>query len=81
MKENLIQPKSYEFAKKIVFLYQELKRKKEFELGSQLLRSYWLRLLRDTQILDSATSQRYISECEEILRILGSIRKTVGINS
>lgn len=39
MKENVIQNKSYEFAKSIVLLYQKLKAKKEFEFASQILRS------------------------------------------
>jgi len=38
--ENIIQLKSYAFAKEIVFLYQQLlKEKKEYVLSKQLLRS------------------------------------------
>ena len=112
MKENIVQQKSYEFAKSIIFLYRELKTKKEHEIGSQILRSgtsiganieeaigghserdflskitisykearetkYWLRLLRDTNIINYETADQYIEKCEELLRILGSIQKSV----
>jgi four helix bundle protein len=111
MKENVVQSKSYEFAKKIVFLYQDLKKKNEFELASQLLRSgtsiganieeaiggyskkdflhkitisykearetkFWLRLLRDTNIINEGISKDYLDDCDELLRILGSIQKS-----
>lgn len=112
MKENVIQTKSYDFAKNIIYLYKELKEKKEFELGSQILRSgtsiganveeaiggqsrkdfiyklsiaykearetrFWLRLLSDTKYINKQTSEKYLNDCEEILRILVSIHKTV----
>jgi len=37
---------------------------------------YWLRLLRDSGILSSEESQSIIDDCEEILKISGSIIKT-----
>ena len=112
MKENIVQIKSYEFAKSIVLLYRELKGKQEYEIGSQLLRSgtsiganieeaiggssekdflnkitisykearetrYWLRQMRDTDIINLDTADQYIKKCEELLRILGSIQKSV----
>ncbi len=39
MKENIIQIKTFDFAKKIVKVYKVLKEAKHFELGSQILRS------------------------------------------
>lgn len=38
---------------------------------------YWLRLLKDAAILDCKLATSFISECEEILRIIGSIQRTV----
>ncbi|MEQ9403656.1 MAG: four helix bundle protein [Cyclobacteriaceae bacterium] len=38
---------------------------------------FWLRLLRDTNYLDEETSKTYLGDCEELLRILGSIQKSV----
>jgi len=114
MKENVVQQKSYEFAKNIIYLYKKLKMQKEFELASQILRSgtsiganieeaiggqsrkdflhkisisykearetkFWLRLLRDTNYLDLETAKTYLNDCEELLRILGSIQKSVRL--
>ncbi len=111
MKENVVQAKSYEFAKQIVFLYKDLRDRKEYALASQLLRAgtsvganveeaiggqskkdfihkisisykearetkYWLRLLADTNYLDHKTSEKYLNDCEELLKILGSILKS-----
>ncbi|MFK7900074.1 MAG: four helix bundle protein [Cyclobacteriaceae bacterium] len=39
MTNNVILNKSFEFAKKIIYLYSALKNEKEFDLGRQLLRS------------------------------------------
>lgn len=33
---------------------------------------YWIRLLIDSEILDSATGSKILSECDEIIRILAS---------
>lgn len=38
---------------------------------------YWLRLLRDTNYLSSEDAGSFISDCEEILRIIGSIIKAM----
>jgi len=38
MKENIIQNKSFNFAKSIVYLSQDLRKKGEFEIASQILR-------------------------------------------
>ncbi|MGG8495505.1 four helix bundle protein [Tenacibaculum sp. TC6] len=112
-KDNIIQIKSYDFAVKIVNLYQYLSReRKEFVLSKQLLRSgtsiganieeaiggqsrkdfyskltisykearethYWLRLLRDTDYLSQKESDLLLDDIEEILKIIGSIQKTI----
>ena len=38
---------------------------------------YWLRLLRDTSYLEVDKADDLLVDCEEILRILGSIQKTL----
>lgn len=38
---------------------------------------YWLRLLRDGDFLDDTAFQSIISECDELLKLLGSITKTM----
>lgn len=38
---------------------------------------YWIRLLRDTNTLQSDAVQQLISDTKELLRIIGSIQKTV----
>ncbi len=37
---------------------------------------YWLRLLRDTEYISSRMAESMLTDCEEILKILGSIQKT-----
>ena len=37
---------------------------------------YWLRLLRDSEILSLKLSSSLLSDCTELLKILGSILKT-----
>ena len=37
---------------------------------------YWLRLLRDADIIESDMSNTYIDDCDEILRIIYSIIKS-----
>ena len=38
---------------------------------------YWLRLLRDSGYLDTKLSESLLSDCDELLRIIGSIQKTL----
>lgn len=38
---------------------------------------YWIRLLKDSNYLDSKHTQSILGDCEEILRIIGSITKTM----
>ncbi|HEX8356103.1 MAG TPA: four helix bundle protein [Segetibacter sp.] len=41
---------------------------------------YWLRLLRDSDFLEKRLSESLLEDCEEILKILGSILKTLKNN-
>ena len=38
---------------------------------------YWLRLLCDSKIITSVQADSLVEDCEELLRILGSIIKTI----
>jgi four helix bundle protein len=42
---------------------------------------YWLRLLTDTNYLVKTESEPLLHDIEEILRIIGSIQKTLRINN
>jgi four helix bundle protein len=37
---------------------------------------YWLRLLRDTEYISARMAESMLADCEELLKILGSIQKT-----
>jgi four helix bundle protein len=84
MKENIIQKKSYEFAIHIVELYKYLREEKK-DFFAKLSISYkearethyWIRLLIDTNYLTPEKSNSYLKEIEEILKIIGSIQKTI----
>ena len=41
---------------------------------------YWLRLLSDSSFLDKEVAQSLLRDCEELLKILGSIQKTTKNN-
>ena len=41
---------------------------------------YWLRLLRDGLFLESRACESLLGDCEELLKILGSIQKTMKKN-
>ncbi len=43
--------------------------------------NYWLRLLRDSEIIERESANNLISECEEIQKILTSILKTSKASS
>lgn len=114
MKEqNILKEKSYQFAIRIVKLYQYLKDERiEFTLSKQILRSgtsiganveeaigaqtekdfymklnisyketrethYWLRILHDTNYIDDKQFQSIINDCDELLKIIGTIIKTM----
>lgn len=38
---------------------------------------YWLRLLRDSKLLNEDETAHTLLECEELLKIIGSIQKTI----
>ena len=57
-----------DFKSKMMISYKEARETK-----------YWLRLLRDSGYLDKTEIQSLLMECEEILKILGSIVKTMKI--
>jgi four helix bundle protein len=40
---------------------------------------YWLRLLRDTNYLSTSEAQSMIDDCDELLKLLGSIIKTIKV--
>lgn len=111
--DNIIQQKTYDFAIRMVKLYQHLSStKNEYVLSKQLLRSgtsiganveeaiggqtekdffaklsiaykearesrYWIKLLTDTDYLTETQSESLLADIEEILKITGSILKTV----
>ena len=39
--------------------------------------NYWIRLLRDTEILDKKIAESLLTDSEELLKIIGSILKTM----
>lgn len=42
---------------------------------------YWLRLLRDLNLLDKKNAEKLLQDCEEIIRLLTAIVKTSQIKS
>ncbi len=38
---------------------------------------YWLRLLRDSGYLDTKAADAYLAECDELMKLTGSITKTM----
>lgn len=38
---------------------------------------YWLRLLRDSRLILEHDAEELINDCEELLRIIGAIQKTI----
>jgi four helix bundle protein len=41
--------------------------------------SYWIRLLRDTDYFEKSHADSLLSDCEEVLKIVGSIIKTMKV--
>ncbi len=39
---------------------------------------YWIRLLFDTDYINELTKNELLNDCEEILKIIGSIQKTIN---
>ena len=42
---------------------------------------YWLRLMKATEKLDSNTLNELLNDCEEVLKILGAITRTLKIRN
>jgi four helix bundle protein len=59
-----------DFASKISISYKETRETK-----------YWIELLKETDYLDYQQYQSLLVDCEELLKIIGSIKKTVCNNS
>jgi four helix bundle protein len=57
---------SKDFAAKFSIVYKETRET-----------HYWLRLLRDSKRLNDKQANSLIADCEELLRIIGSIQKTL----
>jgi four helix bundle protein len=55
-----------DFASKLGIAYKEARETK-----------FWLRLLTDTKLITAAMSSSLLNDCEELLRIIGSILKTI----
>jgi len=59
-----------EFTAKIGIAYKEARETR-----------YWIRLLGATEYLDQKTYSSMLTDCEELIKILGSIQKTAQENS
>jgi four helix bundle protein len=55
-----------DFAAKLAIAYKEARET-----------NYWLRIMRDTQFLDNKVSESLLADNEEILKLIGSIIKTL----
>lgn len=55
-----------DFAAKLMIAYKEARET-----------HYWLRLMRDSELIDQPTFESIINDCEELLKLLGSITKTM----
>jgi four helix bundle protein len=42
---------------------------------------YWIRILKDSDYLSDEYSQSILSDCDELMKILGSIQKTMKIRN
>ena len=58
-----------EFLSKISISYRETRETK-----------LWLRLLRDSRMLSEREAESLLRDCEELLRIIGSIQKTTKLH-
>jgi len=113
MKENIIQDKTFNFARKIIKLSLYLqKERKDCVISKQILRSgtsiganieetignfsskeflskitisykearethYWIRLIESENFISKEYAKELIDDCEEILKILTKIQKTM----
>lgn len=77
--DNIIQVKSYNFALRIIKLNKYLvSEQKEFSISYREAREshYWIRLLRDSDYISAEQASSLLKDCEELLKIIGSIIKT-----
>ena len=85
--ENIVQPKSYNYAIQMIKLYPYLAAEKK-DFLAKLNISYreagetndWLRLLKDTGYMNGKQFSSLISDWEEILRIITATQKTTKRN-
>lgn len=59
-----------DFYMKLTIAYKEARESK-----------YWLRLIKESQLMESSMVDKLLNDIEEILRIIGSIQKSVRNNS
>ena len=59
-----------DFASKLSIAYKEAR-----ETG------YWIKILNDTGYIDTEQSRSLLNDCEEILKIIGSIQNTIKIRN
>ena len=38
---------------------------------------YWLRILRDSDFMEKEQAEEFLKDCDELMRIIGSIQKTI----
>jgi hypothetical protein len=70
---------SKDFLSKISIAYKEARVPRQSRhrgLRSKRKTHYWLRLLRDSNILDANQAESIIEDCDELLKLSGSIVKT-----
>jgi len=60
--------------------YQDFKVKIEIAYKEARETSYWLRLFKDSEILEARLADSLHSDCEELLKLIGTILNTVKRN-
>jgi four helix bundle protein len=60
--------------------YKDFKAKLEIAYKEARETKYWLRLLKDGDILDKKLADSLLADCEEILRLIGSILNSIKQN-
>ncbi len=113
--KNIMQQKSFAFAKRIVKLNKFLVSRNEFVLSRQVLRAgtsigsnveeangsrtkkefasklgiaykeasetkYWLSLLKDSGVINPKEGDSIVTDCDELLKIIGSAIRTLKAN-
>ena len=79
-KENVVRDKSYRFAMRIVklhlFLSKDFINRLSIAYKEARETSFWIKLLRDTDIIEKQLAQSFLKDCDELLRILYTIINT-----